>query len=128
MLKGAALPAGRQVQSFPSTPGYLLPGFFCNCKVYTRGSIFWIKYYRHGKSYRESFKSEKIMEAQRLLKKKEGEIAEGKLTGIYFDKVTFDELAGDVLTDKDKPHPYIPMLKESNTLLQESRVIRQSKT
>ena len=33
------------------------------------------------------------------MKKREGEIEEGKLPGIYFDKVTFDELAEDYLTD-----------------------------
>ena len=63
------------------------------------GSIYWIKYYRCGKSYRESSKSDKITKAERLLKKRQGEISEGKLPGIYFDKVTFGELAEDFLTD-----------------------------
>ena len=63
------------------------------------GDIFWIKYYRHGKPYRESSKSDKITKAQKLLKKREGEIAEGKLPGIYFDRVPFNELAEDFLTD-----------------------------
>jgi integrase len=67
--------------------------------IYKRGSTFWIKYYRNGKPYRESSKSDKITKAQKLLKKREGEIAEGKLPGIYFDKVTFNELAEDFLTD-----------------------------
>ena len=67
--------------------------------IYKRGNVYWIKYYRNGKPYRESSKTEKITEAQRLLKKREGEIAEGKLPGIYFDKVTFDELAKDLVTD-----------------------------
>jgi integrase len=63
------------------------------------GSVWWIKYYRHGKPYRESSKSDKITKAEKLLKKREGEIAEGKLPGIYFDKVTLDELAKDFITD-----------------------------
>ena len=67
--------------------------------IYKRGSVLWIKYYRHGKPYRESSKSDKITKAQRLLKKREGEISEGKLPGIYFDKVAFAELANDFLTD-----------------------------
>jgi len=67
--------------------------------TYKRGSIFWIKYYRHGKPYRESTHSDMITKAQKVLKKREGEIAEGKLPGIYFDKVTFDQLAEDFLTD-----------------------------
>ena len=66
---------------------------------WVEGNVYWIKYYRHGKPYRESSKTEKITEAQRLLKKREGEIAEGKLPGIYFDKVTFDDLSKDLVTD-----------------------------
>jgi integrase len=67
--------------------------------IYQRGSIYWIKYYRHGKSYRESTKSDKKEIARRLLKKREGEIAEGKLPGIYFDEIEFDDLAQDFITD-----------------------------
>ncbi len=67
--------------------------------IYKRGNIYWIKYYRNGKPYRESSHSDKITKAERLLKLREGEIAEGKLPGVYFDKVRFDELAEDFLTD-----------------------------
>lgn len=67
--------------------------------IYKRGDVFWIKYYRHGKPYRESSKSDKIKVAERLLKDREGEIAKGKLPGVYFDKVTFKELAEDFITD-----------------------------
>lgn len=63
------------------------------------GKIWWVKYYKHGKPYRESSKSEKESDAKRLLKKREGEIAEGKIPGIYFDKVRFEDLAKDFLTD-----------------------------
>ncbi len=66
---------------------------------WVEGDIYWIKYYRHGKPYRESSKSNKITKAEKLLRKREGEIADGKLPGIYFDKVTFNQLAGDFLTD-----------------------------
>jgi len=67
--------------------------------LYKRGEVFWIKYYRHGKPYRESTHTDKITKAERLLKIREGEIAEGKLPGVYFDKVTFDALAKDLVTD-----------------------------
>ena len=67
--------------------------------IYKRGSVFWVKYYRHGKPYRESSKSDKITVAERILKKREGEIAEGKLPGICFDRVTFSQLAEDFITD-----------------------------
>ena len=67
--------------------------------IYKRGNIYWIKYYQNGKPHRESSKSTKRSDARRLLKKREGEISQGKLPGIYFDKVKFDELAHDFLTD-----------------------------
>jgi integrase len=67
--------------------------------IYKRGNIHWIKYYRNGKPYRESSESKKESDAKRLLKKREGEISAGKLPGIYFDKVKFDELADDFLAD-----------------------------
>jgi integrase len=67
--------------------------------IYKRGRIYWIKYYRNGKPYCESSKSKKEADARRLLKKREGEIAVGKLPGIYFDKVRLDELAQDFLSD-----------------------------
>ncbi len=67
--------------------------------IYKRGNKYWIKYYRNGKPYREPTKSAKEADAKRLLKKREGEISDGKLPGIFFDKVRFDDLASDFLTD-----------------------------
>ena len=67
--------------------------------IFQRGKVYWIQYYRNGKPYRESTKSKKEADAKRLLKKREGEISEGKLPGIYFERVRFDELAEDFLRD-----------------------------
>ncbi len=61
--------------------------------IYKRGNVWWIKYYRNGKSFRESSKSSKKMVAKRLLDRREGNIAQGKAPGIHFEKVSFDELA-----------------------------------
>ena len=64
------------------------------------GEILWLKYYdRNGKPIRESTGSTKDSDAKRLLKRREGEISSGKLPGIYFDRVKFDELAEDFLSD-----------------------------
>jgi len=67
--------------------------------IYKRGKIYWIKYSRNGKPYYESTKSKKRADAKRLLKKREGEISEGKIPGVYFDKIKFDELAEDYIAD-----------------------------
>jgi len=63
------------------------------------GKVWWIKYYRNGKAYRESTRSTKEADAKRLLRKREGEISEGKIPGIYYDKIHFEELAEDFLVD-----------------------------
>jgi integrase len=67
--------------------------------LYKRGNVWWIKYYRNGKPFCESAKTKKKMVANELLKQREGEIADGKIPSIYFDKITFEELAKDYLTD-----------------------------
>jgi integrase len=67
--------------------------------IYKRGNTYWIKYYKNGKSYRESTGSDKKMVAQKKLARREGEIAEGKMPGVQFEKVTFEELAENFLQD-----------------------------
>lgn len=67
--------------------------------IYKRGGKYWVKYYKNGKPYYESSDSDKEADAKRLLKKREGEISEGKIPGIYFDRVKFDDLEKDLLSD-----------------------------
>lgn len=67
--------------------------------IYKRGKTFWIKYYRSGKPYLESTHTDQEAEAERLLKIREGEIAQGGIPGIYYDRIRFDEIAEDLLTD-----------------------------
>jgi integrase len=67
--------------------------------IYKRGETYWIKYYKNGKPYYESSRSDKKMVAKKLLDHRVGEIADGKIPGIHFDRVKFDELAEDFLAD-----------------------------
>jgi integrase len=67
--------------------------------LYQRGAVWWLSYYWKGKQIRESSGTTKKTVADRLLKTREGEIAEGKLPRVFFDEVTFDELAEDFLSD-----------------------------
>ena len=62
-------------------------------------SVWWIKYYRNGCSYRESSKSTKEADAKRLLKFREGQVSEGKFPGLQIERTTFDNLAEDYLAD-----------------------------
>ena len=67
--------------------------------IYRRGTIWWIKYYRNGKTFRESSKSTKKMVAKKFLDRREGDIAQGRLPAVQFDKITFDDLVEDFLRD-----------------------------
>jgi len=67
--------------------------------LYRRGNVWWVKYYRNGKAYRESSKSTKKMVAKKLLDRREGDIALGNMPAILFERVTFDELADEFIMD-----------------------------
>ena len=66
---------------------------------YQRGSTWWIKYYRNGKPYRESTRSESETYARKLLKLREGEITQGKIPSLKVEKLRFEELAFDLIND-----------------------------
>jgi integrase len=68
--------------------------------VYRRKRTWWIKFYVNGKAQYESSRSTKKTVAQKLLARREGPIAEGKVPLFFrFDRVTFKELAEDLLRE-----------------------------
>jgi integrase len=67
--------------------------------VYRRGSIWWIKYYHRGRCFRESSHSSNYEDAQRLLKRRQGEIVTGRFAGVGPERVTVGELLDDLLED-----------------------------
>ena len=62
-------------------------------------AVWWVKYYRHGKPYRESTHTTNEKEAQDFLKQRLGEIVTGNFYGPKSERVRIDELAGDLLRD-----------------------------
>src|SRR6516225_6964710 len=68
-------------------------------RVFKRGSIYWIAYCYRGKEHRESSHSTSEVHALKLLKKRIGETAAGKLIGPVEERVTFEDLADALLTD-----------------------------
>ncbi len=66
--------------------------------TYPRGRIWWIQYYHRGRSFRESSHSENEAEANKLLKRRFGEIAAHQFVPDE-EKVTFEDLAGGIVTD-----------------------------
>ncbi len=75
--------------------------------IYKRGEVFWIKYYRGGKPYRESSKTNdpasqggtSLTYAKKMLKHREGDVVDGRFIGLNVERIMFDELAADLLTD-----------------------------
>jgi hypothetical protein len=67
--------------------------------IYRRGEIYWIKYHRAGRPYRESTHSDKVTEAKRLLALREGQVVEKRSPGLRVEKVRIEELARDYLRD-----------------------------
>jgi integrase len=59
----------------------------------------WIKYYRNGRPLRESSHSDDFAEAQRLLKRRQGEIVTGKFAGLAVERIRIGELLDDVVED-----------------------------
>src|SRR6266571_1679313 len=67
--------------------------------LYRRGRIWWVKYYRNGKCFRESSKSQRRSDGKRLLRKREEEISTGVFGGLEVERVRFEELAEDLLNE-----------------------------
>lgn len=67
--------------------------------IYRRGKNYWLKYYRHGKQFAESAHTDKMEVAKRILKMREGEISQGKMPGICFEKIKFADIIDDYISD-----------------------------
>ena len=67
--------------------------------VFQRGAVYWVKYSRNGKAYRESSGSEKEIDARKLLRKRQGEIALDRFIGPEAERTTVRDLSEDFLND-----------------------------
>lgn len=68
-------------------------------RLYLRGRIWWLKYYRLGKAYWESSGSENRADAGRLLKLRLGEIEAGRFRGLAPMQITVGQLCDLVIED-----------------------------
>ena len=67
--------------------------------IYKRGAVWWVKYYRNGRSMRESTGSTKESDAKRLLKIREGDIERGLPVNPKLNRIRFEEAAEDLKTE-----------------------------
>jgi hypothetical protein len=68
-------------------------------QIKKRGGIWWVRYYRDGRRFEESARSEKRDDAVRLLRVREGDVASGLPVTPKIGRLRFDEAAEDVLND-----------------------------
>jgi hypothetical protein len=79
--------------------------------IFLRGSIWWIRYSDKGRQIRESSESTVFDDADRLLKKRQGEVVTGKFAGLGPERVTMAELLVDVEQDyRDNGRTSLPQL------------------
>jgi hypothetical protein len=67
--------------------------------VYMKRGWAYIKYYANGKAVTEATGTKNKAEARRILQTRLGQLAEGRFVGPAVERVTFDELAQDFLTE-----------------------------
>ena len=68
-------------------------------EVRQRGQIWWVRYYREGRRHEESSRSRKKGDAERLLRRREGDVARGIPVTAKIGQLRFEEAAADLLTD-----------------------------
>src|SRR4051794_19455130 len=68
-------------------------------EIKQRGRIWWVRYYCNGRRFEESSGSTKQGAAERLLKQREGDIANGVPVTPAVGRLTFEDAAADMLTD-----------------------------
>ncbi len=67
--------------------------------VYPRDRKWWIEFYSRGRLIRESSRSTEREDAERLLKKRMGEIATGNFHGLTPERIRLNDLLADVVQD-----------------------------
>src|SRR5215471_12290219 len=67
--------------------------------VYLKRGWCYIKYYANGQAVTEATGTQNKAEARRILQARLGQLAEGRFIGPSVERVTFDELVHDLLTD-----------------------------
>jgi integrase len=67
--------------------------------IYQRGGVWWLKYHRNGKPYRESSGSALYADAERLLKRRMGEVVSGKFAGLAIERIRMQDLFDDLVEE-----------------------------
>jgi hypothetical protein len=64
-----------------------------------RGGVWWIRWYREGRRFEESAKTDKWETARDLLRQREGDVSKGVPISAKIGRLRFEEASKDLLTD-----------------------------
>lgn len=64
-----------------------------------RGDVWWIRYYRNGRRFEESARTDNYKKALDLLKVREGDVAKGVPVSPRVGRLRFEEAAADLVTE-----------------------------
>jgi len=82
-----------------------------NRNIFLRGSTWWVRYTDRGRQIRESAGTTSFEEADRYLKKRQGEVVTGKFAGLTAERITIDDLLNGVEEDyRDNARRSLPQL------------------
>lgn len=68
-------------------------------QIRKRGGVYWIRYYRDGRRYEESAKTDKWETARDILRDREGDIAKGLPVSAAIGRVRFEDASKDLIAD-----------------------------
>src|SRR5688572_29210532 len=68
-------------------------------QIRKRGDVWWIRYYRDGRRYEESARTDKYEVARDQLRKREGAIADGAAITAKVGQLRFEDAAKYLITD-----------------------------
>jgi len=68
-------------------------------EIRKRGGVYWIRWYREGRRFEESAKTDKWETARDLLRDREGDVAKGMPISARIGRLRFEDAAKDLLTD-----------------------------
>jgi integrase len=95
-LPPVAASAGPDEQDRPSPKTKGIRGFGT---PYQRGRIWWVRYHHRGEEHRESTGSERLLDAERLLKARWKQIGRGRFIGPQEEKVLMSDLLDGLVRD-----------------------------
>ena len=67
--------------------------------IYLRGDVWWLKFHCNGQVFRESSHSADYADAERLLKRRQGEIVTGRFSGLAIERIRMSELFDQLVED-----------------------------